>query len=1083
MKKRFAAILLSLSLAVTLLPATVSAADTFTLAAADQKAIPGIEMASAMIGQDVIMSGETREVEPGSRVVLTCHPADGYLFKGWTLEPEGVVSAEALCETFFNMPESDVTVSANVEKLTPDFQLRDGVATWNAVEGYQSKLVIDPAPNNMRVTYLDAENGSYTADIQESFKRIEYTRLVLFGQTDTSDMTGTYSLGLSYAKDGEEQGMVANTGATFSYEAGQLEELGTAGNLRWDGFTARWDGVENAGSYRVTITETVNGTSQTYGKVFVTDTSCDLTSVSGRTPAEGAVYTFSVKAFGAEDTCDYLPGAESQSSPESEGYRVPIEDYHLVVAGVTVTSGNAGDILDDGKVSYDPASKTLTLENAALNDGIYRTDEGADEPLTIEVAGKNTIDHVNSDGIALGNALELKGNGVLTITDKAGKLSGIRAKKITIDGITLNMNSTHGCLYAEANYNDPVTEGYETIHIVNGANLDLVSGGSTSVAAKQGIAVQDSTVTAKTTDTQSHALYAWEGPVEIKSSVVNALAESSEAAAVWAGTSVEITGKSQVTAKSDTGSAIYTKGDLNASEESTVNVSGDIALCSGSGDIILTNATINITDTTGTAIWPYYGSISVTGGSVNGGSGDDYTMYSPETVTISDAVLDIQSGEHGIAANGLVKIENVSGTVAVNNAALWSVGEDITLTDCDLTLSGASTVNAGTKDNPAQIQITDSQLDITGGDPLYVAGNMTITDTDLTVTATKRPIVANYGILTIDGAETKIQATGGGYVSGNGVVIKNGDLDIRVTVPESSGDSSMGAIYAYTDGITISGGTVNASIDGKASTRKVALITGGNLNITDGTVTLQGDYPMFISTNGGGSLNFGSNWYQWTESALGAPVLSTDKPYTYVFSKKPYLRIEPVGTTYSLTVERGEGSGSYTAGSTVEISAEPYSGTGHFSEWTVAGTTADIMADSAKAETSITMPAKNVTITANYASHVPGEQGAKTPTCTEEGYTGDKVCKDCGLVLEKGEALPKVSHSYKDGKCTVCGAADPSAQPADPTDPVDPPDSGEQTVSQTGDNSNLTLWLILLSAAGTVAAAAGVYGNKRRKEQ
>ena len=360
---------------------------------------------------------------------------------------------------------------------------------------------------------------------------------------------------------------------------------------------------------------------------------------------------------------------------------------------------------------------------------------------------------------------------------------------------------------------------------------------------------------------------------------------------------------------------------------------------------------------------------------------------------------------------------------------------------------------------------------------------MTITDTDLTVTATKRPIVANYGILTIDGAETKIQATGGGYVSGNGVVIKNGDLDIRVTVPESSGDSSMGAIYAYTDGITISGGTVNASIDGKASTRKVALITGGNLNITDGTVTLQGDYPMFISTNGGGSLNFGSNWYQWTESALGAPVLSTDKPYTYVFSKKPYLRIEPVGTTYSLTVERGEGSGSYTAGSTVEISAEPYSGTGHFSEWTVAGTTADIMADSAKAETSITMPAKNVTITANYASHVPGEQGAKTPTCTEEGYTGDKVCKDCGLVLEKGEALPKVSHSYKDGKCTVCGAADPSAQPADPTDPVDPPDSGEQTVSQTGDNSNLTLWLILLSAAGTVAAAAGVYGNKRRKEQ
>lgn len=50
--------------------------------------------------------------------------------------------------------------------------------------------------------------------------------------------------------------------------------------------------------------------------------------------------------------------------------------------------------------------------------------------------------------------------------------------------------------------------------------------------------------------------------------------------------------------------------------------------------------------------------------------------------------------------------------------------------------------------------------------------------------------------------------------------------------------------------------------------------------------------------------------------------------------------------------------------------------------------------------------------------------GKKDPTCTEPGYTGDTVCKDCGKVLEKGEAIPatgKHEDKDKDGKCDGCG--------------------------------------------------------------
>ena len=305
-----------------------------------------------------------------------------------------------------------------------------------------------------------------------------------------------------------------------------------------------------------------------------------------------------------------------------------------------------------------------------------------------------------------------------------------------------------------------------------------------------------------------------------------------------------------------------------------------------------------------------------------------------------------------------------------------------------------------------------------------------------------------------------------------------------------------------TEGINISGGTVNASITGKAGIRKVALITGGDLNITGGITTLRGDYPIFISANGGGSLSFGGTpWYQWAESPLETPVMSTETPYTYAFSQNNYLRIEPIGTTYSLTVEGGEGSGSYTAGSEVTISAEPYNGQGHFSEWTVTGADAgDILTDSTAAAATITMPAASVTATANYESHVPQKNAGKDPTCTSEGYTGDTVCEGCGVVLEKGEVIPMLAHSFEDGKCTVCGAPDPDYDPANPTGPTNPTDPTNPTgpadtagsagqsgsaakagnTPRTGDADSLTLWLLILAASGCVLAGALAY-NRRRK--
>ncbi|MBQ7128936.1 MAG: hypothetical protein IJO19_03000, partial [Clostridia bacterium] len=44
------------------------------------------------------------------------------------------------------------------------------------------------------------------------------------------------------------------------------------------------------------------------------------------------------------------------------------------------------------------------------------------------------------------------------------------------------------------------------------------------------------------------------------------------------------------------------------------------------------------------------------------------------------------------------------------------------------------------------------------------------------------------------------------------------------------------------------------------------------------------------------------------------------------------------------------------------------------------------------------------------ASHQPELKNAKDATCTENGYTGDLICKICGKKIESGEPIAKLGH-------------------------------------------------------------------------
>lgn len=76
----------------------------------------------------------------------------------------------------------------------------------------------------------------------------------------------------------------------------------------------------------------------------------------------------------------------------------------------------------------------------------------------------------------------------------------------------------------------------------------------------------------------------------------------------------------------------------------------------------------------------------------------------------------------------------------------------------------------------------------------------------------------------------------------------------------------------------------------------------------------------------------------------------------------------------------------------------------------------------------MTTPSGEAKAAAASCKHEHIEHEFKAATCTEGGYDRE-VCKDCGMDL-KGTATPALGHSFENGKCTRCGAADPNVKPA-----------------------------------------------------
>lgn len=466
--------------------------------------------------------------------------------------------------------------------------------------------------------------------------------------------------------------------------------------------------------------------------------------------------------------------------------------------------------------------------------------------------------------------------------------------------------------------------------------------------------------------------------------------------------------------------------------------------------------------------------------SADGQAGGDITISGNGSLTITSEEL----GPTAIHAAKNIVIDGATVTIdAYNSGAMFASGGTLTIkggAQVDVYAAGASNhavlgttgvivsgegtyFEAELAPNRAQEGfgsiLSDAGLSVSDGAEVVATGYV-VTQGDVLVQSggslAATDTAGYYGIyclgtLTVDDASLTSQSPATGAVVLAGFSATGGG-DVEVT----------GGVYPGLDcrgDVSVSGGEATFSSDDH-----YALYAAGTASLTGGTITMDGSPALSAA-----KIDLGSNaeWYQWATSDSGAVMAATVEPYDFDSPSDDYLRMEPAGG-YVLTVEGGEGSGTYAAGEKVTISTESFDADGHFTAWSASDSTGTgVIADPSALETTFTMPAEDVTISA-YEPHSLTHHDGKAPTCTEAGWEAYDECEECGYSTY--EEIPATGHDFVDGTCTVCGA-----EGGDGARPM-PAGDGE-AIPATGEPA--AVGMAACALAGVVVAGAGALSRRR----
>ena len=180
-KKRLFAILLTLCVTFTMMPlgtgGAAYAARSYTLTLPSTYVEGKVTRRQNIATIDGVSyysnSGKNSvSVESGKTVELSCFANSKWIFEGWIVEPEGQVDIPNLCDTTFQMPESDLSITSTGRELVPNVSVSsEGVLTCNAEEGHTLQVTIRQKKEGwsgplFSSEQISAEDNEYTYDIK-----------------------------------------------------------------------------------------------------------------------------------------------------------------------------------------------------------------------------------------------------------------------------------------------------------------------------------------------------------------------------------------------------------------------------------------------------------------------------------------------------------------------------------------------------------------------------------------------------------------------------------------------------------------------------------------------------------------------------------------------------------------------------------------------------------------------------------------------------------------------------------------------------------------------------------------------------
>ena len=276
-------------------------------------------------------------------------------------------------------------------------------------------------------------------------------------------------------------------------------------------------------------------------------------------------------------------------------------------------------------------------------------------------------------------------------------------------------------------------------------------------------------------------------------------------------------------------------------------------------------------------------------------------------------------------------------------------------------------------------------------------------------------LTVNVGdVITISGSTTLMN-----YVDFNGTALANqGSYSFTVT--------SGGSMTFYSQDHAAGSETFTLEIVLNASTTYTISTSSSPSN--GGSTSGGGTFDAGTSQTVTATANPDFTFVNWTEEGNE---VSTNASYSFTLDRDRDLVANFQVVTYPLTVNSGSGSGNYTAGSVVTISAGTPPAGQQFKNWTSSPSVS--FADASSPTTSFTMPSEAVTATANFeAIPIPPSLEVSTPNLNfssdETGSQSVTIVSNVNWTADSDQTWATVSPTSgsNDGSINVAVTANSS---------------------------------------------------------